>query len=138
MDVVAFARRFGAGVYRVPGGAAMVGFEPGAFVTMIGNHAAGVQHALEHAQGLQVQLVEAQQQVQHWRANHDAQVRRAQVLFQRPDLPFERIQAYNDFKLLQEEVERLRAQNAELLMKTAMAAMTAPAQPQEGPDHAAG
>lgn len=33
----------------------------------------------------------------HWKANHDAQVQRAKVLMDRIDMPFERVNAYNDY-----------------------------------------
>ncbi|KVH64436.1 hypothetical protein WS89_03905 [Burkholderia sp. MSMB1072] len=41
----------------------------------------------------------------HWKANHDAQVQRARVLVDRPDMPLERVQAYQQIGELHRKVE---------------------------------
>lgn len=41
----------------------------------------------------------------HWKANHDAQVQRARVLVDRPDVPLERVRAYQQIGELQRQVE---------------------------------
>lgn len=41
----------------------------------------------------------------HWKANHDAQVQRARVLVDRPDMPLERVRAYQQIGELQRQVE---------------------------------
>ncbi|RQT26128.1 hypothetical protein DF037_20785 [Burkholderia contaminans] len=40
-----------------------------------------------------------------WKANHDAQVQRARVLIDRPDVPLERVQAYQQIGELRRQVE---------------------------------
>lgn len=44
----------------------------------------------------------------HWKANHDAQVERARVLFERPDLPGERIRAYEQMERMQADLAAIR------------------------------
>lgn len=41
-----------------------------------------------------IELEEANNKAKHWRSNHDAQVERARLLTERPDMPVERVQAY--------------------------------------------
>lgn len=51
----------------------------------------------------------ANNSAKHWKANHDEQVKRSRLLMERPDLPVDRIPAYNEMKRLQEENAELRA-----------------------------
>ncbi len=46
----------------------------------------------------------------HWKANHDNQVSRARVLMERPDLPIERVEAYNLIKDLRFAVAKLESE----------------------------
>lgn len=45
----------------------------------------------------------------HWKANHDAQVARARVLVDRIDMPFERVNAYNDYAKFKTGYDRYEA-----------------------------
>lgn len=45
----------------------------------------------------------------HWKANHDAQVQRARVLMDRIDMPFERVNAYNDYAKFKTGYDRYEA-----------------------------
>jgi len=40
----------------------------------------------------------------HWKANHDAQVSRARLLIERPDMPLERVSAYLELAALRERI----------------------------------
>ncbi|UQJ95584.1 hypothetical protein ALHIDCOG_00196 [Klebsiella phage CPRSB] len=55
----------------------------------------------------------------HWKANHACEVERARVLKERPDMPLERIKAYDRMVELEEENKRLRAR-MEVLMSAEM------------------
>lgn len=44
----------------------------------------------------------------HWKANHDAQVQRARVLIDRPDIPLERVKAYEQIGVLTSERDDYR------------------------------
>lgn len=48
----------------------------------------------EEIKQLNMQLFAVTADRDHWRSNHDAQVQRARVLHDRPDLPLERVKAY--------------------------------------------
>ena len=48
----------------------------------------------EEIKQLNIQLFAVTADRDHWRSNHDAQVQRARVLHDRPDVPLERVQAY--------------------------------------------
>lgn len=48
-----------------------------------------------------------QNEVAHWKSNHDNQVARAALLTQRPDLPVDRIPAYQEMQRLQNRVAEL-------------------------------
>lgn len=62
---------------------------------------------------------EALRQAEHWKANHECEVSRARVLKERPDMPLERIRAYNHMVELEEENKRLKQENEDLQnMKT--------------------
>lgn len=49
-----------------------------------------------------------------WKANHDNQVSRARILMERPDMPVERVKAYNRMYELENENESLKRRIAQL------------------------
>lgn len=59
---------------------------------------------------LQIAFDQARKEAERWKANHACEVDRARVLKERPDMPLERIKAYDRMKELEEENKRLRAQ----------------------------
>lgn len=52
-----------------------------------------------------VRIAELERERDHWKANHDAQVERARVLMERPDMPLERVRAYQHMRTLQRLVD---------------------------------
>ena len=50
----------------------------------------------------------AEQEAAHWKANHECEVSRARVLKERPDMPLERVNAYNRMVELEEENKALK------------------------------
>jgi len=58
---------------------------------------------------LQAEVAELKAKVWHWQANHSNEVRRAQVLKARLDVPIERIQAYEQWGKDQAERDALKA-----------------------------
>lgn len=56
----------------------------------------------------------AEQEAAHWKANHECEVSRARVLKERPDMPLERVNAYNRMVELEEENKALKQQIASL------------------------
>lgn len=69
---------------------------------------------IEH---LQSQLLELEKDRDHWKANHDTQVKAARALKERDDIPVERVMYYDEFIRLAKENIELAASNA-LLTKT--------------------
>jgi hypothetical protein len=63
---------------------------------------------------LKRQVVVANREAEHWKANHTCEVDRARVLKERPDMPLERVNAYNHMTALEEENKSLKAQIASL------------------------
>lgn len=61
---------------------------------------AGVREA-----GLTNRVAELEKEVRHWRANHDNRVKAARMLIDRPDIPLERVAAYQSYLELQSAVE---------------------------------
>ncbi|NTX18036.1 hypothetical protein [Burkholderia cepacia] len=57
------------------------------------------------AEKLEARVAELEKERDHWKANHDAQVQRARVLVDRPDVPLERVRAYQQIGELQRQVE---------------------------------
>ena len=53
-------------------------------------------------------------EVAHWKKNHAAEVERARVLKERLDMPFERVLAYEKYKALQSDYERLLSSQEKL------------------------
>ncbi|WFD55561.1 hypothetical protein phi5_81 [Enterobacter phage phi5] len=56
----------------------------------------------------------AESEVAHWKANHECEVSRARVLKERPDMPLERVNAYNRMVELEEENKALKQRIASL------------------------
>ena len=56
----------------------------------------------------------AESEAAHWKANHECEVSRACVLKQRPDIPLERIKAYDRMVELEEENKALKQRIASL------------------------
>lgn len=56
----------------------------------------------------------AEQEASHWKANHECEVSRARVLKERPDMPLERVKAYNRMVELEEENKALKQRIASL------------------------
>ena len=52
----------------------------------------------------------AEDDAAHWKANHDNQVQRAMILTQRPDMPIERVAAYNRMLTLEATVAQLNSE----------------------------
>ena len=67
----------------------------------------------EHAR-LKEAESKALKEAEHWKANHECEVSRARVLKERPDMPLERVNAYNHMTALEEENKSLKAQIASL------------------------
>lgn len=56
----------------------------------------------------------AEVEAAHWKANHECEVSRARVLKERPDMPLERVNAYNRMVELEKENEALKQRIASL------------------------
>lgn len=56
----------------------------------------------------------AENEAAHWKANHECEVSRARVLKERPDMPLERVNAYNRMVELEEENNALKQRIASL------------------------
>lgn len=56
----------------------------------------------------------AENEAAHWKANHECEVSRARVLKERPDMPLERVNAYNRMVELEKENEALKQRIANL------------------------
>lgn len=55
------------------------------------------------------QAVIMETMVNHWKANHANQVERARILIERPDMPLERVNAYNLVCSVQDDYRRFAA-----------------------------
>lgn len=53
----------------------------------------------------------------HWKSNHETEVRRARILKERPDMPVERIQAYEAWMQDQEKLMQVSQERNELAEK---------------------
>jgi len=69
--------------------------------------------AAEHIEKLERRLHGLEWDVTHWRANHAAEVHRARVLKERPDMPLERVEAYKQIGELLARVAELEAERAQ-------------------------
>lgn len=56
----------------------------------------------------------SQNEAQQWKANHECEVQRARVLKERPDMPLERVNAYNRMVALENENKALKDRMAGL------------------------
>lgn len=56
----------------------------------------------------------ALKEAEHWKANHECEVSRARVLKERPDMPLERVKAYDRMVELEKENEALKQRIASL------------------------
>jgi 5'-3' exonuclease len=65
--------------------------------------------ALKLAESFKDQFLEQKAATQHWQANHDCQVEKTRLLFDRRDLPVERVRAYNLVERLQDQAKTVRA-----------------------------
>ncbi|WP_374424589.1 ead/Ea22-like family protein [Chromobacterium sp.] len=52
-------------------------------------------------------IAELERERDHWMANHDNQVQRARILIERPDMPLERVKAYERYAELERDSARL-------------------------------
>jgi hypothetical protein len=66
------------------------------------------QQSLDLAQLQKEQLEAALKEVAHWKSNHACEVSRAKLLKQRPDMPLERISAYDQVGALHARLETIR------------------------------
>ena len=66
--------------------------------------------AAAHIEKLERRLHGLKWDVTHWRANHAAEVHRARVLKERPDMPLERVEAYKQIGELLARVAELEAE----------------------------
>ena len=69
--------------------------------------------AAEHIEKLELRLHGLEWDVTHWRANHAAEVHRARVLKECPDMPLERVEAYKQIGELLARVAELEAEREE-------------------------
>ena len=82
-------------------------------VPCIGDARAVMQAAAAHIEKIERRLHGLEWDVTHWRANHAAEVLRARVLKERPDMPLERVEAYKQIGELLARVAELEAERAE-------------------------
>lgn len=59
--------------------------------------------------GLKAERDELAAQVTHWKANHASVVEQARILKERPDMPIERVKAYENWVAMAAQVEKMRA-----------------------------
>ena len=79
-------------------------------VPCIGDVRAVMQAAAAHIEKIERRLHGLEWDVTHWRANHAAEVHRARVLKERPDMPLERVEAYKQIGELLARVAELEAE----------------------------
>ena len=60
-------------------------------------------------QSFKDKYLEQKAATQHWQANHDCQVEKSRLLFDRLDLPVERVRAYELVTRLQDQAKTVRA-----------------------------
>lgn len=77
---------------------------------LIAVNPAKVQHLVAEIE----RLAPFEKHAETWKANHDNQVVRARILTERPDMPVERVKAYNRMYELENENKRLQAEIANL------------------------
>lgn len=64
-------------------------------------------------ESLEARIAEQAKEIQHWKANHDTMVTKAAFLSQRPDLPVDRIPAYQELVAVQARIAELEAAQGE-------------------------
>lgn len=77
---------------------------------LIAVNPAKVQHLVAEIE----RLAPFEKHAETWKVNHDNQVARARILTERPDMPVERVKAYNRMYELENENKRLQAEIANL------------------------
>lgn len=70
---------------------------------------ADFESAIDWRQKTYERAVAAEADATHWKANHDDQVARAQILLERPDMPLERVNAYKLVCDMAEDFKRFQA-----------------------------
>ncbi|MGR2681606.1 hypothetical protein [Chromobacterium haemolyticum] len=60
------------------------------------------------AKAARIAKLEQEQEHDHWKAKHDNQVQRARILLERPDMPLERVKAYERYAALEQDAARYR------------------------------
>lgn len=68
------------------------------------------QHRLlgNHVKQQNLRIADLERERDHWKANHENQVRRARILLERPDMPIERVKAYRRMQELEKDAARYR------------------------------
>lgn len=66
--------------------------------------------AVDSVAELQEEVFELQRELTHWKANHANEVKRARVLIERPDIPLERVKAYELMGKLRDDNDQLRTE----------------------------
>ncbi|WP_406850075.1 ead/Ea22-like family protein [Chromobacterium phragmitis] len=69
---------------------------------------AAVLALLDHIEAQAARIAELERERDHWKANHDNQVQRTRILMERPDMPFERVRAYERYAELEQDAARYR------------------------------
>ena len=59
----------------------------------------------QHASAALIELLVKERD--HWKANHAEAIKRQKILLDRPDLPIERVRAYEEMVRLQETIKEL-------------------------------
>ncbi|MEN7429207.1 hypothetical protein VA599_00530 [Chromobacterium sp. TRC.1.1.SA] len=59
-------------------------------------------------QRMAARITELERERDHWKANHDNQVQRARILVERPDMPLERVRAFERYAELERDAARYR------------------------------
>ena len=59
-------------------------------------------------------ITELEREVTHWKANHANEVKRSRILKERPDMPIERVRAYEQWGEDQERIKELERQLDEI------------------------
>lgn len=65
--------------------------------------------AMDEIERLQCQIADLKVNVHHWKANHGLEVQRARILKERPDMPIERVKAYEQIGRLQLALAQIEA-----------------------------
>lgn len=71
-------------------------------------HKLAMQASKAMLQGETARADAAERDRDHWKANHENQVRRARIMMDRPDMPIERVKAYQHMLELEKDAARYR------------------------------